>query len=121
MDTNTVVIAGRLTREPESRQAGEHTVVAFSIANNGFKERVSFIDVEAWGTLGGIVTKHVGKGQRVVVTGELKQESWEKDGQKRSKILVNARDVQIIDWSDEAQPVAAGGQTTTDDIPFMPV
>lgn len=53
----------------------------------------SFFDVTVWGTLAENVVESCTKGSRVVVTGTLKQETWEKDGQKRSKVKVTADNV----------------------------
>ncbi|MFN2489133.1 MAG: single-stranded DNA-binding protein [Actinomycetota bacterium] len=49
-----------------------------------------FFDCAAWGDLGENVAESVAKGQRVIVTGQLKQRSFESNGQARTvtEILV---------------------------------
>jgi single-strand DNA-binding protein len=99
---NTVTIIGNVTRDPELRYLSSGTAVAnFGVAyNRKFTrsgeqvEEVSFFDVTCWKDLADNVAESLSKGDRVVVFGELKQESWEtKDGGKRSKVTINAEDV----------------------------
>jgi single-strand DNA-binding protein len=52
--------------------------------------RCLFLDVEAWGRTAEVVEKYAGKGKLVTVDGRLEQQRWEKDGQKRSKVIVVA-------------------------------
>jgi len=94
-NTNVVVVTGRLTREPESRAVGEHQVCRFSIAVNGFGEKVSFFDVEAWRKTAEIVQEYAGKGKLVTVVGQLEQQRWEQDGQKRSRVIVRADRIEL--------------------------
>lgn len=110
LSLNAVCIAGHLTRDPESRAAGSTTVSAFGVAlNRSFKkadgtkgEEVSFVDVEAWGKTGELVMQYLKRSSPVIVEGRLKQDSWEKDGQKRSKLFVIADRVHFL-------PAAAKG------------
>lgn len=108
-NTNVVVLTGRLTRDPESRQVGEKTVAQFALAVNGYADKVSFFDVEAWGRTAEIVTQYAGKGKLVTVAGRLEQQRWEKDGMKRSKVLVVASQLELGPKS------SAAGEITTDD------
>jgi single-strand DNA-binding protein len=95
---NTVTIVGNCTREPELRfTASGQAVTGFGIAvNRRFgkgdqaKEETSFFDVTAWGTLGENVAESIQKGARVIITGRLEQQTWEKDGDKKSKVQIVA-------------------------------
>ena len=61
------------------------------------------------------------KGKQISVMGSLKQDRWEKDGQKQSKIYVNAEQVEIPnDSKKEAEKVAEafGGEAFPEDNPF---
>lgn len=94
-NTNVVVLTGRLTRDPEAKSLGEKTVASFGLAVNGFGDKVSFLDVEAWGRTAEVIEKYAGKGKLVTVQGRLEQQRWEKDGQKRSKVIVVASQVEL--------------------------
>jgi single-strand DNA-binding protein len=102
---NQVILMGNLTRDPEVRQIPSgQSVCTFSLALNRsykgsdgeWKEAVDYIDVVAWGPLGERVAQYVTKGRPVLVNGRLQSRSWDQDGQKRSKIEVNAQDVTFL-------------------------
>jgi single-strand DNA-binding protein len=96
---------GNLTRDPELRQTPSgQNVCSFSLALNrsykgadgNWQEATDFIDVVAWGPLGERVAQYLSKGRPCLVNGRLQSSSWEKDGQKRSKVEVVAQDVTFL-------------------------
>lgn len=102
---NQVILMGNLTRDPELRQTPNgQNVCSFSLAlNRSFKggdgnwqEATDYIDVVAWGPLGERVSQYLSKGRPCLVNGRLQSRSWEQDGQKRSKVEVNAQDVTFL-------------------------
>jgi single-strand DNA-binding protein len=105
---NQAVLMGRLTREPEMRRAGDHSVVSFTLAvdrrppKGGGEKGVDFIDVSAWRGLAEFVCKYCHKGQRVVVHGSVRTGTYEgKDGVKRKSFEVQA---QGVDFADGKKP-----------------
>ena len=103
---NKVLLIGRLTRDPETRSlASGSSVCSFGLAVNrvyvrrdsGEKvEETCFVDVEAWGRTGENVARYMSKGRQLFVEGRLKFDSWERDGQRRSKLSVVAETVQFL-------------------------
>ncbi len=102
---NQVILMGNLTRDPELRQTPNgQNVCSFSLAlNRSYKgsdgnwtEATDYIDVVAWGPLGERVAQYLTKGRPCLVNGRLQSRSWEQDGQKRSKVEVNAQDVTFL-------------------------
>ena len=100
MNYARVMIGGRLTRDPEMKYLASGKAVAhFSLAVNdgwGDNEHASFIDCQAWEKTAENIVKFFHKGDALFIEGELRQESWEKDGEKRSKIGVVAEYVQFL-------------------------
>lgn len=103
---NQVILMGNLTRDPELRTTpGGQSVCSFSLAVNRSwqgqdgqtQEAVDYFDVTAWGKLGELVNQYMAKGRKCLVMGRLSQRSWEKDGQKHSKVEVVASDVTFLD------------------------
>ena len=95
-----ITICGNLTREPELRfTTGGKGVCGFALAvnrryqqNGEWKDAPPwFINVDAWDTLGENAAASLKKGDRVVVTGRLETQSWEKDGveQRREHLIVD--------------------------------
>lgn len=99
MDLNQVIMIGRLTRDPElSYTPSGNAVCNFSLAVNGYKKNdVSFFNIQAWNKIAENVNNYMKKGSKVCVEGSLRQDRWEKDGQKFNRVLVNARNVYFLD------------------------
>lgn len=85
---------GNLTKDAETRMVGEVEVAKYSIAVNGRKDTVMYVDCDHWRP-GGVV-EYLTKGTPVFVTGEIEMQTWEKDGQKRSKMALNVRSLQLL-------------------------
>lgn len=92
------VIVGNLARDPESRKAGETNVTRLVVAVNDArqKDKVSYIDVDAWSKLGDVCQQYLTKGRQVLAEGRLVQDTWEKDGKKQSKLYIKADTVQFL-------------------------
>ena len=99
---NQVTLMGNLTRDPELRTTPNgQSVCSFSLALNrsykaadgNWQEATDYVDVVAWAALGERVAQYVTKGRPVLISGRLQSSSWEKDGQKRTKVEVVANDV----------------------------
>jgi single-strand DNA-binding protein len=103
-DINHVVLVGRLTRDAELKYtANGQAVCKFSIAVNRSRkngdqwvEEASFFDVTLWGRQGEAVNQYLVKGKQVGSDGELRQDRWEQDGQKRSKVEIVAANLQLL-------------------------
>ena len=115
---NKVFLIGNLTRDPELRVTPKGTAICqFGLAvNRQFKDEsgqtrdeTAFIDIEAWGKQGELVSKYLTKGSPAMVEGRLKLDQWEdkQSGQKRSKLKVVLENVQFL--SAGRGPNAGGG------------
>ena len=92
-DLNNVVIMGNLVKDPVTKQVGSANVCNFTLALNrsvkkgdNWTDETSFIDCSMWGKEN--IIQYLHKGGKISVEGYLKQDRWEKDGQKQSKISV---------------------------------
>jgi single-strand DNA-binding protein len=105
-DLNCVILAGRLTRDPEVR----HTATGQAVADLGLAiseryrnktgewvERSCFADVVVWGRQAETCGEYLSKGSPVLVEGRLQLDQWEnQQGEKRSKLMVRALRVQFL-------------------------
>jgi len=94
------IIAGNLVADATQRfTQTQKSVVSFRVITskkvNG-KDYAFAIDVSLWGKLGEALVKYLKKGQSVLVEGELRQETWEKDGQTHYKTAMNAEQVRLL-------------------------
>lgn len=112
LNINSVTIGGNLVRDIQLKTIGQGEVAEFTVAVNRrwkskdgtVQERTAFVSVCAWGAQAKACAGHLAKGSLVLVEGELVQETWEKDGQKREKTKVMASHVHFIGPKREAQP-----------------
>jgi single-strand DNA-binding protein len=89
MSFNKVIMAGRLTKEPERRVSGEgKTFVNFTIAvNRDYKSNeADFFDCVAFGNTADYILSYVHKGYLVLVEGSLQIDKWQdRNGVNHSK------------------------------------
>jgi len=100
-DLNSIVIVGRLTRDPELSYTQNNTPMCrFSLANNRGNQDgdVNFFDVVAWNKTAEIAHQHLRKGSMVAIEGKLKQNRFvdKTTGQNRSQVNIVASSVQFI-------------------------
>ena len=106
MGINRVTISGNLTRDVEIRQtAGGSVVGSFGMAVNDrrrnqqtgeWEDYANFVDVVLFGNLATALQQRLCKGAKVCVEGKLRYSSWERDGQKRSKLEVIVDEIELM-------------------------
>lgn len=90
---NKITLTGRLTEEPKvTYSAGTEPVARalfnFAVPDMSMKKDgegnypTDFFRCACWGKLAEIVEKHCGKGTKLLLSGRLKNNNYEKDGQK---------------------------------------
>lgn len=92
---NKVVLMGHVTRTPDVRTVGQDG--ALTVGNSGIavnrkykeKEEVMFIDFNCFGKTAEYLGLYVKKGDPILIEGFLKLDSWEQEGQKRTKHSVS--------------------------------
>lgn len=137
-DLNKVILMGRLTRdlgadERSFSYVGNGTAKAeVSIACNRSKKQgdswvdeTSYFNITIWGKTAENLKPYLVKGKKILVIGYLKQDRWEKDGKKESRINIVADEVKLIGGKgesskDKAEKVAEafGGEAFPEDNPF---
>lgn len=118
-DLNVVVLNGRLTKDPETREVGEQKVtemrLAFTSRQKG-EEVSNYVNLVMWGSEG--VLPYLSRGKQISITGSLRFREWQtQSGERRSVHEVLVRDLQLLGGertSGSGSPVADDGS----DIPF---
>lgn len=105
MSINRVTLSGNLTRDPELRTtASGMAVLSMGVAVNDRRKNAqtgeregcaNFIDCMMFGSRAQAVSQHLHRGQRVMLDGKLRHSTWERDGQKRSKVEVVIDDIDL--------------------------
>ena len=124
---NRVVLMGHLTRDPELRfTAGKKAVCDVGLAvNDRYKkdeewvETVDYFDLTLWGRNAEVANEYLSKGSPLLIEGRLRQETWEKDGQKRSRVKVYVDQLKMLggktrdeEREEATVPVGAGADET---------
>lgn len=139
-DLNNISVIGRMTRDLDGRAFGYtpngKARLNISIAVNdgyGENEYTSYFDVVIWGKTAENIKPYIGRGKQLCINGRLRQDRWEKDGQKNSRVTIVAETVQLLGGRDagasaqqsapqsapqQAQEYNDGGDNYPEDIPF---
>lgn len=94
---NSVVLSGRLTRKPElvNTKSG-NSMCTFCIAVRESEEKTHFIECIAFVRLADAIYKNLDKGDKIVVSGNLNQRTYEgKDGTMRTVVEVYVREAEF--------------------------
>lgn len=135
-DINDVSLTGRLTRDPDFRvTAGGTQLLSFGLAFNTsvrnrqtgeWEERGNFIDCTVFGKRAELLSNYLVKGQKVAIVGKLRYSTWERDGQRRSKLDLIVEDIVFMAQRKDADQPAPASQAPMppvvdafdEDIPF---
>ena len=100
---NTVILVGRLTKNPEIRYTTTNKAVCeFTLAVTRDKDNTDFIRVQTWNKTAEAINKYCKKGDMIGVGGSWKHETYEdKDGNKRSKDYVLANNITFLSTKKE--------------------
>ena len=116
-DLNKVILIGRLTRDAELKYNTKGTAIAaVSLANNrsvkrndNWETEVSYFDGNIYGRMAENLKPYLTKGKMILIAGHLKQDRWEKDGQKFSRIKIEVEEVQLLGGNSSENPNSSTG------------
>jgi len=107
---NSVVLIGRLTRNPELRATPTGTsVTTITLAVDrspakGSNQETDFIDCVFFGQTADAICKYLAKGKLVAVEGRIQTRTYEtKDGQKRKAVEVFCQSIQFLSPKEQAE------------------
>src|SRR3954452_20792114 len=115
---NRVILMGNLTRDVELRYTPSGTAVTdIGLAVNDRRkgqtgewiEETRFVDITLWGRTAEIASEYLSKGSSALIEGRLKLDTWETDGQKRSKLKVIGEKLQLVGGRGQGGGAPPGG------------
>ncbi len=134
---NRVTLFGRLGRDPELREAGEHgkvcnlsvaTVERFKDRSGAWQEATEWHRVVAFGRTADTCGQYLAKGREILVDGRLRTRSWEdQSGARRFSTEIVASNVTFAGsgradeariGDDRGRGSGSDGIDLTDEIPF---
>ena len=102
---NKVIIMGRLTRDVELKSVNNGTsLTQIGIAVNErrttrdgtWQDNVHFLEVTFWGKQAEVLSQYMEKGQPLLIEGRIKQDRWESDGQKHSRLKIHGEKFSFV-------------------------
>ena len=139
MDLNNYSVIGRMTRDLDERafaytQNGKARLNISIAVNDGYGDNqyTSYFDVVVWGKTAENIKPYLGKGKQICINGRLRQDRWESNGQKNSRVVIVAETVQLLGGRDngagsggnyqqpaqQQAPAYDNGGEFSEDIPF---
>ena len=113
---NRVILVGNLTRDIELKYTqGGTAVTDIGLAVNDRRkssggdwvEETTFVEFTMWGRTAEVASEYLSKGSPIMIEGRLKLDTWETDGQKRSKLRVICERMQMLS---SGRPAGGGPQ-----------
>ena len=123
-DLNDLHLFGRIVRDAELRHSEKNKSFAlFSIAvNHSIKNEkdewineADFFTMAIYDSYAEKMALKLKKGQKVIISGFLKQNHWEKDGEKRSEIGIGVKGIQLI-YDSKKNDIQADSAPTQEEI-----
>lgn len=125
---------GNLTRDPEikditTRSEKKTKVANMRIAVNGrvksgdeWVDRAHYFDLTVYGAQADAIGRYLSKGSAIAIDGHLEYQEWEKDGEKKDRVIIIGDSVQFTDGRKDSdgdrEPAAAAAGSVEEDIPF---
>lgn len=106
---NTVLLIGRLTKDPVVNTSTDIAVGRFSIAIDRGKDKsgnsrgADFPNIVCFGKTAELVEKYLGKGRLVAIIGKIQTGKYEKDGKTIYTTEVLADRVEFLDHAEKAE------------------
>lgn len=129
---NQITLTGRLTEAPKiTYSAGTepvaHAVFNFAVPDMSMKRDeagnypTDFFRCTCWNKLAEVVEKHCDKGTKLLIVGRLKNNNYEKDGQKvySNEIIVDSLEFLEVKKSKAQEKSAAESAADTEPVPEM--
>ena len=133
---NSVILIGRLTRDPELRYIPNSgtAVTNFTLAvDKGLsKEKkeemeaknmqtADFIRITVWGKMAENSANYLAKGLLTAVQGRIQTRTYEDNGEKRYAVDVVATNVEFLEWKDSKRNNQQQGNQQVQDMGYQPV
>lgn len=127
---NRVFLIGNLGKDPEIRTTKSGTKVSnFSLAtqrrtkqDEKWESVTDWHNVTCYAQTAEICEKFLSKGKQVFVEGMLREDRWERDGKRHSRVVVVANNLQLLGKREDSGKGSPASEVKSDysdeDIPF---
>lgn len=116
---NSVILTGRLTRDPEFKALENTSLCSFTLAVDMPKDKTVFVPCSVFGALADLMSKTLRKGSLIAVQGKLDQRTYETQaGEKRvaTQVIVDTFDYLEKKEETTKEKIERTGTFTTNDL-----
>ena len=122
---NKLSIVGRFTRDPETRYSQSATptaVTRFTVAVNRPYQKdkpqgADFFNCVTFSKRAEFIEKYGRKGRLVSVVGSMRQNNWEKDGERHTTWEVLVEEIEFLDKANDNTAAPTGAASTPTQVP----
>lgn len=120
---NKIYITGRITKDIELKgnenKFLSNTIAVYDGKDKNNQDITYFFDFKAFNYVANKISSQAQKGSKIVIEGLLKQDKWEDDNGKHSKVLIYAENVEIIaEQPKQEKPEEQPNETNESNLPF---
>ena len=104
---NTVIMLGRLSKDPETKQTQTTNLCRFSIAvdRRGKKDEADFFNCTAFGKTADFISQYFRKGQRILLSGRIQNDNYTaSDGSKRYATTIIVEQAEFCESKKQTEP-----------------
>lgn len=114
----TATVVGNVVADAELRYlpTSKKPVLGFRVAANGWrsgKETVTWLNISFFGERAEKIAVYVKKGKQVAISGEVYNRPYEKDGEQRYSLEIDANTVKLLGGNDATKSTAGDMAATT--------
>ncbi len=119
---NSIIIDGRLTKDPEMRYTQDNKpMTSFALAHNERKKNkageweddATYWDVTIFGKQAETISSTASKGDAIVVQGRLSMDRWTDDKGDHSRVKIIAQRAQLLTWPEQPETIPQQARAAT--------
>ena len=118
---NKIYLTGRIAKDIELKgnenKFLSNTIAVYDGKDKNNQDITYFFDFKAFNYVANKISSQAQKGSKITIEGVLKQDKWEADGVNKSKVVIYAESVEIIQEQPK-QPQEVKDDSEESDLPF---
>lgn len=112
---NLVVACGNLGRDPEAKYFESGNVKATTSIATKDRKDTHWLNLTAWGKTAEIMADYTRKGARIGIKGQLQFSQWEKDGEVKQRLHINANSLELMGGKNQERELVKASAGSADD------
>ncbi len=112
---NFVAACGNLGRDPEAKYFESGNVKATTSIATKDRKDTHWLNITAWGKTAEVMADYAKKGTRIGIKGQLQFDQWEKDGEVKQRLHINANSLELMGSKNQERELVGVSVGSADD------